>query len=142
MPTPAYRAFRFTHPDFAREGEEAGFHVSAQGAVDMVDGDESVRQAILLLLTTRPGERIMRPDYGCELNRLAFWPNDDTTGGLAIHFVQQALQRWEPRVDVVQLDAQRDPEFPERLTVLLEYRVRASQRLDTLTVSMSTLGES
>jgi phage baseplate assembly protein W len=141
VPAPPYRAFRFTHPDFARGREPAGYDVGPDGAVDMVEGDESVRQAILILLTTRPGERVMRPDYGCELDRLAFWPNDDSTAGLAIHFVQQALQRWEPRVDVVALDAQRDPENAERLVVLLEYRVRATQRVDELTVSMSTVGE-
>lgn len=137
MPAAPYRTFRFTHPDFAREGEAAGFHLGPAGDLDMVDGEDSVRQAILLLLTTRLGERVMRPDYGCELYRLAFWPNDDTTGGLAIHFVRQALERWEPRVDVVRLDAQRDPEYPERLDVMLEYRLRATQQVGFVAVSVS-----
>jgi phage baseplate assembly protein W len=106
----------------------------------MVQDDESVRQAILLLLTTRPGERVMRPDYGCDLWRLAFWPNDDTTAGLAIHYVQQAINLWERRIDVVRLDAQRDPEYPERLDVMLEYRVRATQRVSQLTLPM-TMGQ-
>jgi phage baseplate assembly protein W len=141
MAAPPYRAFRFTHPDFARAGEEAGLGLGPAGSVDMVEAEDSVRQAVLLLLTTRPGERVMRPDYGCDLNRLAFWPNDDTTGGLAIHFVQQALQRWEPRVDVLRLDAQRDPENPERLDVLLEYRVRATQQLGAVAVSVAATGE-
>ncbi len=142
MTAPVYRAFRFAHPDFAHEGEEPGLHLNAQGGMDMVEADASVHQAILLLLTTRPGERIMRPDYGCDLYRLAFWPNDDTTAGLAIHFVQQALQRWEPRVDVVRLGADRDPELPDRLDVLLEYRVRVTQRLGVLAVPLRTMGES
>ena len=106
----------------------------------MVQDDESVRQAIFLLLTTRPGERIMRPDYGCELFRLAFWPNDDTTAGLAIHYVQQAISLWEPRIDVVHLDAQRDPERPERLDVMLEYRVRATQRVQQLALPLTVGG--
>jgi phage baseplate assembly protein W len=141
MPAPAYRAFRFTHPDFAREGEPAGLRLGPGGGIEMVEADESVRQAVLLLLTTRPGERIMRPDYGCELNKLAFWPNDDTTGGLGIHFVQQALQRWEPRVEVVRLDAQRDPERPERLDVMLEYRVRATGRPGAVAVTVGAVAE-
>ena len=41
----------------------------------------------------------MRPGYGCHLFRLAFAPNDDTTAGLAIHYVRQALERWEPRIE-------------------------------------------
>jgi phage baseplate assembly protein W len=138
--TPINRAWRFTHPDFARTGERAGLDVSVQGGIDMVQDDESVRQAILLLLTTRPGERVMRPDYGCDLWRLAFWPNDDSTAGLAIHYVQQAILLWEPRIDVVRLDAQRDPERPERLDVMLEYRVRATQRVAQLNVPI-TVGQ-
>ncbi len=141
MAAPPYRAFRFSHPDFAPAGEVPGLGLSPQGSVAMVEADESVRQAILILLTTRPGERVMRPDYGCDLYRLAFWSNDDTTAGLAIHFVRRALERWEPRVEIVRLDAQRDPEHPERLDVMLEYRVRATQRLEVLTVAVGMAGE-
>jgi len=137
---PAYRAWRFTHPDFAREGERPGLAISPRGNVDMVQDDESVRQAILLLLTTRPGERIMRPTYGSELFKLTFWPNDDTTAGLAIHYVEQAIKQWEPRVDIIRLDAQRDPERPERLDVSLDYRVRATQRVAQLTIPLGLGG--
>ena len=49
----------------------------------MVQYNDSIRQAILLLFSTRPGERVMRPDYGCDIHRLVFSPNDDTTAGLA-----------------------------------------------------------
>jgi len=59
-----HRAWRF---DF-----EAGITLSPGGRIQMVDGDASVRQAILLLLSTIPGERVMRPDYGCDLHRLVF----------------------------------------------------------------------
>ncbi|MEP7105252.1 MAG: GPW/gp25 family protein [Chloroflexota bacterium] len=131
-----YRAWRFTHPDFAAQ-LDPGLRISPQGGIDMVAGDGSVRQAILLLLTTRPGERVMRPDYGCDLYQLAFWPNDDTTAGLAIHFVQRALATWEPRIEVVRLDAQRDPEYPERLYVMLEYRSRSTQRTEQLLVPIT-----
>ena len=50
----------------------------------------------------------MRPDYGCELHRLVFSPNDDTTAGLAIHYVRRALERWEPRVEVLSRRRHRD----------------------------------
>src|SRR6185436_9905702 len=102
------------------------------GALAMVEGDQSIRQAILLLLSTSPGERLMRPEYGSHLNRLLFAPNDQTTAGLAIHYVRQALERWEPRVEIVQLDAGADPGVPERLNIVLRYRVRASLSVDTL----------
>jgi len=83
-----------------------------------------VRQSVLLLLTTRPGERIMLPTYGCELDQLLFDPNDDTTAGLAIHYVRKALTRWEPRIDILHLDASRSAEDPSRLDISLHFRVR------------------
>ena len=79
--------------------------LTATGSLSMVDGDAAVRQALLLLLATTPGERLMRPQYGCHLNRLLFAPNDHTTAGLAVHYVRQAVQRWEPRAEIVSLDA-------------------------------------
>jgi len=103
-----------------------GLVVTTTGAVSTVAGDESIRQAIVLLLGTRPGERLMRPQYGSHLHRLLFSPNDHTTAGLAIHYVRQAVQRWEPRVEIVDLDAGADPLVPTRLDIRLRYRVRAS----------------
>jgi len=107
----------------------------------MVEGDAAVRQAIFLLLSTTPGERVMRPDYGCELRRLLFSPNDNTTAGLAIHFVKQALQRWEPRVEVLKLDAVPNQDRPERLDILLEYRVRSTLEREQLSFPLNLLGE-
>jgi len=124
------RAFRFLGAGFGTSAD--GLAVTATGAVAMVDGDESVRQAIMLLLSTSPGERLMRPRYGSYLHRLLFAPNDETTAGLAIHYVRQALDRWEPRVEIVDLDASADPDHPERLNISLRYRVRASLTIATV----------
>jgi phage baseplate assembly protein W len=107
----------------------------------MVADHASVRQAILLLLSTRPGERVMRPDYGCDLHKLVFSPNDDTTAGLAIHYVRQALSRWEPGIQILRLDTQRHEADPGRLDISLDYRLRATQRRAELTLSISLTGE-
>lgn len=139
MRTPLYRTFRFDHPDLARAG--GGLQLTPSGATAMVEMDASVRQALLLLLTTTPGERVMRPEYGCYLYRLIFSPNDYTTAGLAIHYVKQAVDRWEPRIEVVDLDARQNPDDAGRLDVLLEYRLRATQQLDRVTVSLNLTGE-
>ena len=128
-------AVSFTHPDL--DSGVSGLHVSpTQGRLKMVDGDAAVRQAILLLLSTRPGERVMRPDYGCDIHQLAFAANDETTAALAIHFVRQALLRWEPRIDILHLDAMPEPENG-RLTLKLEYQVRITQRAETLAFSFN-----
>lgn len=126
--TGPFRALRFAHPDFAIGAGRSGLLVGPTGALAMIEGDDSIRQSILLLLTTRPGERVMRPDYGCELYRLAFSPNDATTAGLAIHYVRRALTRWEPRIDLLHLDADPGHDGPDRLEIDLTYRVRRTGR--------------
>lgn len=139
--TPArHRAWRFVHPDLDAPGERPGLGVAPSGGVAMVEGDAAVRQGLLLLLSTVPGERVMRPDYGCEIHRLVFSPNDATTAGLAIHYVRRAITRWEPRVLLLDVDAARHPEAPDRLDVVVRYRVRASGRTSTLTLSTHLMG--
>lgn len=141
MNTPRYRAWRFLHPDLDVVGVgPAGLRTSPARGIALVQEEASVRQAILLLLSTVPGERVMRPDYGCELHRLAFSPNDDTTAGLAIHYVRRALERWEPRVEILHLDADRHPDAPARLDISLDYRVRLTQRADRLLFGLELEG--
>jgi phage baseplate assembly protein W len=136
-----YRAWRFVHPDLAAAEGQAGLALSPGGGVAMVEGDDSVRQSILLLLSTVPGERVMRPEYGCYLYQLVFSPNDETTAGLAIHYVRRAVSRWEPRVEILRLDAGRHPDAAELLEIVLEYRVRASQRTERLEITLNLSGE-
>ena len=136
-----YRAWRFLLPDLDAPEMEAGLRISEQGSIEMVDGRESVRQSILLLISTMPGERIMRPGYGCHLNRLVFSPNDATTAGLAIHYVRRAIERWEPRVEIVDLNAGANPELPELLDIVLSYRVRTTQQADQVSFAIDLTGE-
>ena len=131
------RAWRFSHPDFDIGAERLGLGVSTTGGIAMVEDSQSVRQAILLLMTTRPGERVMRPEYGCNLHRLVFEPNDATTQGLAIHYVRQAIERWEPRAEILHLDANANPLNPTEMVVELAYRVRRTGATDTLSVPFS-----
>jgi uncharacterized protein len=132
MTIPSYRAWRFVHPDFDGHALAGGLQLAPTGRVDMVEGAAAVRQSLLLLLSTRPGERVMRPTYGCNLHRLVFEPNDATTAGMAIHYVRQAVQRWEPRVEILHLDAGPHPEDPSRLDIVLEYRVRVVRITDRI----------
>jgi uncharacterized protein len=136
----SYRAWQFLHPDLGAQEGAPGLNITPTGRIAMVEEEASVRQAILLLLSISPGERVMRPEYGCELRKLIFSPNDDTSAGLAIHYVRQALERWEPRIEIAHLDAIRSDEDPARLILYLEYRVHATQARQDLSFSVS-LGE-
>ena len=129
--------------DFAGfESEVAnGPRISIAGGIEMVEDAFAIRQAIYLLLRTRPGERVMRPEYGCDLHQLLFAPNDETTAGLAIHYVQRALDLWEPRIDVLRLDANRDPDRPELLRIELDYRMRSTRGIGSLTLPLNLNGD-
>ena len=141
MKAPLYRAWRFVHPDFDMEQAVSGIRISSTGGIEMVAEHAAVRQSILLLLSTTPGERVMRPNYGCNLQRLVFSPNDATTHGLAIHYVRQALQRWEPRIDILRLDAAANPGDPGRMDIMLEYRMPKTAGRENLTITVSVTEE-
>ncbi|MEO8133197.1 MAG: GPW/gp25 family protein [Betaproteobacteria bacterium] len=134
------RGWRFVLAE-SDEGAVTGPRISIGGGIEMIEGAEDVRQSISLLLRTRPGERVMRPEYGCDLHRLFFAPNDDTTAGLAIHYVKRALDLHEPRIDVLHLDANRHPDLPAALLIQLEYRLRSTQQTSALAFSLDLNGE-
>jgi phage baseplate assembly protein W len=136
MSTPRYKSVAFVHPDFDASAGIPGLRVTPSGRLATVTDAASVRQALLLLLSTRPGERVNRPTYGCHLFRLAFAPADDTTAGLAIHYVARAVEQWERRITVLSLDASRSPEEPEVLEVRLKYRVRTTQLEDEIAIAL------
>jgi len=139
MKTASQRAPAFSIP--LAGGYGGGLQLALNGTLAMVSEADLVRQAILLLLATRPGERIMRPRYGCDLRPLLFLPNDYTTAGFAIHAVRQALNRWELRAIVVNLDATQDPDDEGRLNILLEYEVRGTAGRQRIDYSLKLNGE-
>ena len=117
-----------------------GLAATPSGGLAMREGTAAVRQSIMMLLATIPGERVMRPDYGCPLHRVVFLPNDATTAGLAIHYVRSAIIRFEPRVEIVRLDAGPEPDASYRLKVELDYRVRANLVTDRIELGVDLGG--
>jgi phage baseplate assembly protein W len=87
---------------------------------------ESVRQSIWMILSTAPGERVMRPEFGCGMHNLVFAPNTPGTAGQVVHEVQEALVRWEPRIDVLGVDAVPDETEPNVLRIAITYQVRTT----------------
>jgi phage baseplate assembly protein W len=100
--------------------------LDGRGDVAMVAGGEEVHQAVRIILATALGERAMRPDYGAGLENLAFEPLSTSTLALARHRVEQALVRFEPRIDVMRVSAEPAPGQPGRLDIGIEYRIRAT----------------
>jgi phage baseplate assembly protein W len=98
----------------------------ARGRVALSRGDRDVEEAILIILLTAKGERVMRPEFGCRIHDLVFAPNDATTAGLAVYYVEEALAMWEPRIRVLNVRAEPDPDASERLLIEIEYEVKAT----------------
>ena len=84
---------------------------------------QAVEESIQIILGTARGERVMRPDFGADLNRLVFAPNNTSTAGLAIFYVREALQRWEPRIELVSVDANPDERGTDKLIIVIDYRM-------------------
>ena len=86
--------------DFIGRGLSFPVRTDATGSVALVDGDREIVESIRLILATAPGERPMRPEFGCAIHDLVFAPADSTTAGQIAYEVRQSLERWEPRVDL------------------------------------------
>ena len=103
------------------------FPVEEHGAKFATATDEiSVRQSIEIILSTSKGERIMRPDFGCDLNKLLFAPNNGATQALATFEVGEALRAWEPRIEVLDVTAEPGGANGEELLIDISYRVRST----------------
>jgi phage baseplate assembly protein W len=100
--------------------------VDDRGRIAMVSDDESVRQSIWTILSTAPGERVMRPDFGCGLAELVFAPNTPGTAGQIMSAVREALIQWEPRIDVLEVDAVPDDTQANLLSIAVSYLVRST----------------
>jgi phage baseplate assembly protein W len=99
---------------------------AAGGDVAMAATAEDVRQAVLLILETNPGERVMRPDFGSGLREFVFAPINAAGMALVRHQVEQALIAWEPRIDVARVEVTADAPALGRLLIRVDYRVRAT----------------
>src|SRR5215475_3943448 len=103
----------------------------AGGALAMVGGDALIRQSIEAILDTDPGERIMRPEFGCGLRRYLMEPNTTTTRAAMQRDIDDALSRWEPRIEVTNV-AVTPGEEPSLVWIEISYTRLADRREDDL----------
>ena len=102
------------------------------GALDWASGAALVRQSILLILDTEPGERVMRPGFGCGLRRFLMEPNTPGTRAAIAREVEASLRMWEPRIEVRSVDVV-TTEDPATVLVSVSYahvRDRSAAVLD------------
>ena len=114
----------------AREflGRGWSFPVTVDDGGQIVEASEEdkVSQAIEIILRTAPGERTMRPGFGCGIHDLVFDNINDDMLGRVLAEVSSALTSWEPRIEVLGIDVQQDPDLPTRLLIQIDYLVRST----------------
>lgn len=92
----------------------------------MSEFEQDIRESIRIILSTSKGERIMRPDFGCGIHDYVFAAMNTTTIGLIESSVREALVRWEPRIDLLNVQVSTDEAEHGRLLVGIDYRVCAT----------------
>jgi phage baseplate assembly protein W len=113
--------------DFLGLGWNFPVGVDENGQVRLApDPEEGIRQSIWTILSTSPGERLMRPDFGCGMHDLVFAVNNAGTASAVAGAVRQALALWEPRIDVLEVYAAADPTRANVLLVEINYEVRST----------------
>lgn len=111
--------------EFLGVGWKSPIGLDEKNQIAMARYEESIQQAIWIILGTAKGERVMRPDFGCGIHDLVFAVTSAETAGRVASEVRQALLQWEPRIDV--LDIQVNPANDgETLLIMINYRVRAT----------------
>ena len=96
------------------------------GGIGMVSGPDAIQEAIAIILGTSAGERVMRPEFGCGIWELVMEPNTAQLHGRVQVRVREALTRWEPRIDVLDVRVDSPPEQKNVLLIRIDYRIRAN----------------
>jgi len=118
--------------DFLGSGLSFPIRPNPLRALPAASGAEKVRQSIWLILATAPGERRMRPDFGCGIHDLVFQANTNALHSLVTDRVRTALVTWEPRIDVLDVTVEAPADAVDFLLIRIAYRVRATNTADNL----------
>jgi Bacteriophage baseplate protein W len=118
--------------DFRGVGWSFPVQTDDQGQISLARQDEAIRQSIRLIIETAKGERLMRPTFGCGIHDLVFAPNDPLTAARASFEVREALIDWEPRIEVLNVQAQLATAEENTLLLDVQYRVRSTNNVFNL----------
>jgi len=127
--------------DFIGAGWAFPAGVDTRGGVALVRGETELVQAMRLILSTYPGERPMRPDFGSRLRDYVFRHADDATKAELVQEVRTALLRWEPRVDVQSVDVNPDPDDHSLLFIDIAYTPKGTNDRRNLVFPFYTIPE-
>jgi phage baseplate assembly protein W len=111
---------------FLGAGWRFPIRVTPRGGIALSRGDDDIQEAIWIILATSPGERVMRPSFGCGIYDLVFEPNSPATHGAVAARAREALTTFEPRIELEQVRVEAAEGEPNKLLIRVDYRVRAT----------------
>ena len=117
---------------FLGTGFSFPIRVNPAGNLSWSVGEQSVQEAIWIILGTALGERQMLPSFGCGIHDLVFAPNNSTTQANVSHLVKQALSQGEPRIDVLDVNVSAAPDEANMLLIRVDYRIRSNNAMNNM----------
>ncbi|WP_299260789.1 GPW/gp25 family protein [uncultured Aquimarina sp.] len=112
-------------PEFNKEA-------SGSGKTAMLSDEVDIKSSLEILLSTRLGERVMVPNYGCNLDELLFKPLNLTLKTFVKELIKNAILYYEPRIDAEKIQIDQTNELDGELLILIEYRIRATNARNNL----------
>lgn len=112
--------------DFLGSGWRFPIGLNKNSQVEVAHAEDAIQQSIWTILGTSPGERVMRPEFGCGIHDLVFGVNNAGLAGRVAEAVREALVNWEHRIDVLDVNAVADPSQANLLLIEINYQVRST----------------
>lgn len=112
--------------EFLGRGWSFPIRTDPTGDIELSGGEADIEESIRIILGTAKGERVMRPEFGCDIHEYVFSTIDTTTLNLMETSVREALIRWEPRIDVRNVEASRERIDGGELLISVDYRIRST----------------
>jgi len=131
----------FRDREFLGQGLAFPLQINQQGGIALARGAHDIEQAIRIVLETQPGERVMRPEFGCRVHELLFAPLNAATRGLAAYYVEEALGRWEPRIDLQGVNTLDDPGRDGVMLIEIKYQIKDTHDERSIVYPFFLMGE-
>ena len=127
--------------EFLGRGLAFPLQVNARGEIALVSAERDIEQAIRIILGTQPGERVMRPEFGCRAGELLFEPRNSAMETLMQQYVEEALTRWEPRIEVQWVQVLSDNTQDGAVVVEVNYLIKATHDQRSIVYPFFLAGE-
>ena len=114
--------------------------VGANGRMEWSEGEPNVRESICIILRTRPGERLLLPEFGCGLDQFLFEPLNISTLRLIQEQVKRSLQRWEPRITLDDVGVSANPDNVRAVDITIVYTLVATRIREQVNMTLALQG--